>query len=382
MYLVCSKHRGITFLIGPRGTGKSTWLRHAIPDAHYVNLLLSEVERRYQAQPERLEEILRTLAAGSTLVLDEIQRVPSLLPLVHDLIERREGIRFVLTASSIRKLRRAASDLLGGRAVLRYMFPFATAELGSAFVLERALKFGLVPSVWQSHVPAEKLQAFIASYLREEVLMEGFVRKLGDFHRFVEVASFSQGQQLNVAEIAREAQVARTTFEGYLQVLYDLMLAFELPVFTRRAQRTLVSHPKFYYFDCGVFRGLRPSGPLDREAELEGPALETLVAQHLMFWIARQLERYQFGYWRTKAGLEVDFIVYGPRGFWAIEVKRSSNLSRKDLKGLQEFKRDYPEANCLIVYGGKESLLIEGIRCVPIETFLRGIKPSEPLWRD
>ncbi len=366
-------------LLGPRGTGKSTWLRHAVPNAQTLNLLLPDVERRFHSKPERLEEVVAAMAPGSTLIIDEIQRAPTLLPLIHDMIERPAGVRFILTGSSVRKLRRAESDLLGGRALLRVMFPFVAAELGERFQLDRALQVGLIPSIWESSVPADKLQTFIASYLREEVVMEGFVRKLGDFHRFVEVASFSQGQQLNLAEIARESQVARTTVEGYLQILYDLMLAFELPVFTRRAQRALVSHPKFYYCDCGIFRGLRPSGPLDREAALEGPALETLVAQHLVFWIGRQTERYQLAYWRTRSGLEVDFIIYGPQGFWAIEVKRSSDISSKDLRGLKAFQEDYPQADCVLLHGGKESMIIDGIRCLPIDTFLRQIVPTQPL---
>ena len=366
-------------LLGPRGTGKSTWLRHTFPEATLINLLLPDLERKFRAQPERLEQVLQMLPPGAVLILDEIQRVPELLPLIHDMIERQLGIRFILTGSSIRKLRRLESDLLGGRAILRKMGPFVAAELGEQFDVDKALRIGLVPSIWESKDPQDRLDSFVSTYLREEVLMEGFVRKLGDFHRFVEVVSFSQGQQLNTSEVAREAQVARTTVEGYLQILYDLLLAFELPVFTRRAQRALVTHPKFYFFDCGIFRAIRPSGPLDKEAELEGPALETLVAQHLRFWIDRQSERYQFAYWRTRGGVEVDFVVYGPKGLWAIEVKRSSNISRDDLKGLKAFKEDYPEAECILVHHGGLPSRVEGVRCVPVASFLRQILPDQPL---
>lgn len=367
------------FLLGPRGAGKSTWLQHEFPKAEYVNLLLPDLEQRLRTNPSELETLAVSLPPDSTLILDEIQRVPTLLPLVHDLIERRLAVRFVLTGSSIRKLRRANIDLLGGRAVLRLMFPFVASELGAQFSIERALQFGLMPSVWTSITPADRLKSFVSAYLREEVLMEGFVRRLGDFHRFAEVASFYQGQQFNTSEVTRQAQVSRKTADGYLQILYDLLLAFELPVFTRRGQRPLVSHPKFFYFDCGVYRVLRPSGPLDEVTDVEGPALETLVAQHLQFWVARQSETCQFAYWRTRSGLEVDFVVYGPKGFWALDVANSTHISRSDLKGLKAFKEDYPECTPALLHMGKTRSVIDGIQCMPVDEFLLGVTPAQPL---
>ncbi len=367
-------------LLGPRGTGKSTWLAHCYPDAVRIDLLLPEEERRYLAAPERLREIADSLPAGrGIIVLDEIQRAPGLLPVIHSLIEEGRSIQFIMTGSSARKLRREIGNLLGGRALLRLMPPFFAAELGSAFQLDKALKVGMIPMVWQAEDAWEKILNYVGICLREEVLAEGLVRQVGDFARFLEISSFSHGQLLNVNDIAREAQVKRTTVDNYLQILEDLLIAFRLPVFTRRAQRVLVSHPKFYYFDSGVYRSLRPKGPMDKEAELEGPALEGLVAQHLRAWVQAQREPHQFCFWRTKSQVEVDFILYGPKGFWAIEVKRGREVHSSDLKGLKSFSEEYPEAKSLFLYLGKHRLHKEGVLCLPLEEFLLQLRPDQAI---
>lgn len=368
------------FLLGPRGTGKSTWLMHAYPKAKRIDLLIPEQERRYMSKPERLRELTDLMSDEDVLILDEIQRAPSLLPVIHSLIEEKKGIQFIMTGSSARKLRREVGNLLGGRALLKIMPPFFVSELGSDFDLQKSLKVGLLPMVWQSKDSWEKVLNYVGIYLREEVIAEGLVRQVGDFARFLEVCSFSHGNILNVNEIAREAQVKRTTVDNYLQILEDLLISFRLPVFTRRAKRSLVSHSKFYYFDVGIFRSLRPKGPMDKEAELEGPALEGLVGQHLRAWVQLQKEPHQFCYWRTRSQVEVDFIIYGPKGFWAIEVKRGSDVNFKDLKGLQTFCNEYPEAVPLCVYLGKENRRVKGIDCVPLEQFLLRLKPDHLLY--
>lgn len=368
------------FLFGPRGTGKSTWLVHSYPQALRLDLLNPEEERRFLARPEKLIEIVTPLQPGQVCIIDEIQRVPQLIPVIHSLIEEKKGIQFILTGSSARKLRRSLGDLLGGRALLRYMPPFMAGELKKEFSMKKALKFGLVPMIWESIDPEEKARAYVGIYLKEEVQAEGLVRHISDFARFMEVATFSHGALWSSTEIARESQVKRQTVDNYLQILEDLLLAFVLPVFTRRARRALVSHGKFYYFDVGVFRTLRPRGPLDKEAELEGPALEGLVAQHLRGWVLAQKENYQLSFWRTQTKLEVDFIVYGPGGFWAMEVKRSADVSPSDLKALSIFKEEYPEATCLFLYGGTTIQTVRDILCLPVELFLRSLDPEKPLF--
>lgn len=366
------------FLFGPRGTGKSTWLREAYPDALWIDLLAPEVHRLYAARPERLREVV---AGGPerVVVIDEVQKAPELLDVVHDLIERRTGARFVLTGSSARKLKRQGVDLLAGRALLRTLHPFMAAELGERFDLDAALTRGLVPLVWDSARPAETLASYIGLYIREEVQLEGLVRQVGQFARFLEAVSFSQAAVLNLAAVARECQLSRKTAESYLSLLMDLLLAFEVPVFTKRAQRLLISHPKFYWFDAGVFTAVRPAGPLDRPEEIAGAALEGLVAQHLRAWIAYSGSDFSLSFWRTKAGNEVDFVVYGKDGFWAVEVKHSGTVRPADLRGLRAFREDYPEATLRLVYRGRETLEIDGIRCLPCEEFLRGLVPGQPL---
>lgn len=367
------------FLFGPRGTGKSTWLRRTYPDALWLDLLAPDVERRLSARPERLRELVAGAGAPGVVVVDEVQRAPQILTVVHQLVEERIGARFVLTGSSARKLKRAGVDLLAGRAVVRSLHPFMAAELGEAFDLDRALSLGLLPIVWDSEAPADTLAAYVGLYVKEEVQAEALVRDLGGFHRFLEAASFSQASVLNVAQVARECQVGRKTVEGYLGVLQDLLLAFLVPVFARRARRKVTAHPKLFFSDAGVFHSLRPAGPLDRPEEIAGAALEGLVAQHLRAWIDYSGADATLSFWLTQAGTEVDFVVYGQDAFTAIEVKHTGEVRRADLRALRSFRDDYPEAELRLLYRGSETLEIEGIRCLPCEKFLRDLRPGEPL---
>ena len=307
---------GHFFLFGPRGTGKSTWLAQQFPQALRLDLLAPEVLRAYQARPERLRERIAAEHGVSTVVIDEVQKAPQLLDVVHSLVEERSDLRFVLTGSSARKLRHGAANLLAGRLVAAQMPPFLAAELGAAFDLQRALRIGLVPLVWQGPDPQATVAAYASLYLREEVQAEALVRQVGDFARFLEVISFSQGNLINLAALAREAEIPRKRAESYLAILEDLLLGYRLPVFQRRAQRQLVQHQKFYFFDAGVFRSLRPRGPLDSPEEIEGMALEGLVAQHLRALCQLRGNGTTLSFWRTRSGLEVDSWCTGPMSSW------------------------------------------------------------------
>ena len=370
---------GSYFLLGPRGTGKSTWLRARYPDAAWIDLLDAEAERNYYTRPERLHDFIRAHAGRPTIVIDEIQRVPRLLPLVHQHMERDKSTRFVLTGSSARTLRRAGVDLLAGRAVLCAMHPFMAAELGDAFDLGRSLESGMVPLVRMAEQPDRTLRGYVDLYLQQEVKAEGLVRRLDDFSRFLEVASFSHAQMLNVADIARECVAGRNTVESYLGILEDLLIATRLPVFRRRAKRAVVAHAKLYFFDCGVFRSLRPAGPLDAREEIAGPALEGLVLQHLRAWISYGGADCRIHFWRTRGGSQVDFVLYGGAGFHAIEVKNSRSVRPRDLRGLRTFREDYPESSPLLLYRGDEALERNGVRCLPVDRFLRELTPGRDL---
>ena len=365
------------FLFGPRGTGKTTWLRQTFPDALVVDLLKPVDFRTLNARPERLAELVLGFP-GEVVVLDGVQRAPELLNVVHDLMESGPARRFVLTGSSARKLRRGGVDLLAGRAVVRTLHPFMAAEYPS-FVLDPALERGLIPLVVDASDPGDVLSAYASLYIDQEVRVEGWVRDIGDFSRFLEAISFSHSQALNLANVARECEVERRTVAGYLEVLEDLLLCFRVPVFTKRARRATAAHPKFYFFDTGVFRSLRPKGPLDRPQEIEGAALEGLVAQHLRGFCAYSSKTFDLFYWRTRSGVEVDFVLYGEAGFWAMEVKNARDVRREDLRGLKAFRQDYPECEPLLLYRGRDRLRVDDVLCLPVEDFLRSLTPGRGL---
>lgn len=372
-------YSGSYFLFGPRGTGKSTWLREKYPDAAWIDLLDSQVQRNYLARPERLKEFINANRAKRTFIIDEIQRVPQLLSLVHQQIELDKTLQFILTGSSARKIKQTGVDLLAGRAVLQTMHPFMAAEMGDLFDLEQSLRIGMVPLIRMSETPDETLRAYIDLYLQLEVKSEGMVRRLDDFSRFLEVISFSHSNILNVAAIARECVATRNTVESYITILEDMLIALRIPVFTRRAKRAMVSHTKFFFFDCGVYRSLRPLGPLDPREEIAGPALEGLVLQHLRAWIDYRRIDLKIYFWHTQAGNEVDFVLYGNDGFYALEVKNSQSIRLQDLRGLQTFKQDYPESETVFLYRGNEIINRNGIRCMPIDHFLRQLTPVKEL---
>lgn len=329
-------------------------------------------------------ELLKDRVAGSDascVVIDEVQKVPKVLDVVHGLIEEKRGHQFILTGSSSRKLRRGGVNLLAGRAIWRNFHPYIAYELKEDFKLDTALKTGMIPLIWESNLKEDKLQAYIDLYLIEEVKAEALVRQIGEFSRFLQTMSYSHASILNLTNISRECEVSRKTVELHLQILKDLLLGYTLPVFEQRAKRETTSHPKFYLFDPGVFRALRKQGFLDCSTEAEGLALEGLIAEHLRHWIDFQRDKIELSFWRTRAGLEVDFILYGPRHFYAIEVKNNKTISPSDLRGLKEFMIDYPEATPFLLYRGKEKLKRDGILCLPVEAFLINLNPAEQLVR-
>jgi len=356
------------FLFGPRGTGKTAWVRARRPGALTFDLLDARVYTRLTANPQLLGELVPA-EHREWVVIDEVQRVPALLDEVHRLIESRR-LRFVLTGSSARKLRRGGVNLLAGRALTRHLHPLTAAELGADFDLRRAARIGGLPFAWTTATPDDYLASYAATYLREEVLQEGLTRNLAAFTRFLEAASFSQGSVLNMASVAREAGIAAKVAEGYFTILEDLLIAVRLPAFTRRAKRRVVQHPKLFLFDAGVFRAIRPRGPLDSPEEVDGPALETLVLQHLRAWNDYRGLGCSLHYWRTPDGDEVDFVLYGEAGLWAIEVKRSGRIRQEDLRGLARFRADYPQARALLLHAGTRRWHESGVDLVPLSEAL------------
>lgn len=367
---------GTFFLFGPRGTGKTSMSVAAFPDALRIDLLDPATFRELGTRPEALRERLLALPRGDVVVIDEVQRVPALLDVVQQFHGERKDLRFVLTGSSTRKLKQAGVNLLGGRASLCTLHPFMACELGKRFELSKALLHGLLPLVVSSENPANTLRAYLALYVQQEVQQKGRVRDVAGFLRFLEAMSFSHGSLLNVSNVARECMVERRVAQTFVEVLEDLLLATRLMPFTKRAQRATVQGAKFYFFDCGVFRTARPRGPSDSASELDGPALEGLVLQHLRAWNAYRGDPNKLSYWRTRHGVEVDFIVWGPDGFWAIEVKNSARPHARDLSGLKAFREEFPDCTPILLHRGRNPSKIDSIDCLPVGEFLLGIDPA------
>ena len=358
-------------LLGPRGTGKTKWVKSHFPESIYLDLLDSAVYNELLANPNKLEHKIPKGYTG-WVIIDEIQKNPALLNEVHRLIEN-EKYRFVLTGSSARTLRRKGVNLLAGRAYTYHMHPLTAIELGNEYSLTKSLQHGQLPLSYTGDNPQQYLASYVKTYLQEEVKQEGLTRNVSAFARFLEIASFSQGGILNMSEIARESAINQKTISEYFDILEDLLIGYRLPIFTRRAKRRLTMHPKFYYFDAGVYRILRPTGPLDIPAEIDGAGLETLFLQELRA-INDYLELgYSLHYWRTQHGAEVDFVLYGEQGFHAFEIKRKTTIHTIDIKHLLAFGEDYPEAKLYLIYGGTEKQYIQNVTILPFEEAIKSL---------
>ena len=357
------------FLFGPRGTGKTSWIKAHLPDAIYLDLLDYSVYSPLSADPSRLANLIPAQYAG-WIVIDEVQRIPELLNEVHRLIESKK-YRFLLTGSSARSLKKLGVNLLAGRALRYTMHPLVVQEIGDVFNFEHALTYGMLPAAVEHEDPKKYLETYVQTYVREEVLQEGLARSAGSFTRFLEIASFSQGNTLNVAEISRELGINRPTVSSYFDILEDLLIAIRITAFALRAKRKLVAHQKFFFFDAGVYRALRPTGPLDTPEEIDGAGLETLFLQSLRAINDYYGLGYSIHFWRTHSGNEVDFVLYGPRGLHAFEIKRAAKVQSKMLKGLTEFGKDYPEAKKHLVYLGKHKEYHGDITVIPFVDALK-----------
>jgi predicted AAA+ superfamily ATPase len=362
------KYRKSFFLFGPRGVGKTYWIKQNLKDAVYIDLLNTEIYTGLLSNSHRLLDFIPK-NYKSWIIIDEVQKIPALLNEVHRLIEQDNHI-FVLTSSSARSLRKKGVNLLAGRALIYHMYPLTAQEIGKEFDLTRSLSYGLLPAILSEPNPVAYLKSYVTTYLREEVLQEGLTRNLATFTRFLEVASFSQGQILNMSAIARETSTSQKNVSNYFDILDDLLLGYRLPIFNKRAKRQTVQHPKFYYFDVGIYQTIRPKGFSDTQAEFDGAALESIFLQSLRAINDYYELDYQIYYWRTIAGVEVDFIIHGPKGFFAFEIKRSKNVSRSDIKGLLSFQQNYPDATLYLIYGGDIKYHFDDIEVIPMRDAL------------
>jgi len=371
--------RSSFFLYGPRGTGKSTWIRSRFEDAFTVNLLAAEVMLRYQRDPSEFRAEVLAQPKNRWIVVDEVQRVPQLLDEVHLLMEEKGYKKFALTGSSARKLKRGAANLLAGRAVMRKLFPLTAAEMDFAVPSAQLLRFGAMPlSVNAPNAEAREdfLRAYVTTYLSEEIKAEALVRNLGSFSRFLEVASLAAGQTTNVSSIARDAAVSRETVRGYFEVLVDTLVGSWLPAYRPRSKVKEVALPKFYWFDPGVLHAAAGGFDQPLPGDWDGVLLEHLVHHELQSHIHYAGVKGSLGYWATPSGSEVDFVWWHGRNVVAIEVKNGREFRRDWKKGIDAFRTGAAAKAC-IVYRGTRELEIDGTRVLPIDTFLRRLHAGE-----
>ncbi len=360
--------------------GKSTWVREQFPDAYFVDLL---EESRYQtllAEPGLLALEMRDLAPRRAVVLDEVQRVPALLNEVHRAIEGSRR-RFVLLGSSARRLKTATTNLLAGRATVRRMYPLVPAELGSDLDLERVLRFGSIPLIWQADDPRATLDAYVQLYLKEEIRAEALVRNLPGFLRFLPLAALFHGQVINVAGLARDAATARTTVEGYLGILQDTLLATLLPAFEPRLRARERRHPKLYWIDPGLVRAAkRQLSPV--AAEERGPLLEGWIFMVLQAHNEQSELFEEISYWAPLQArqTEVDFLLRRGREYLAIEIKAQSRFSHTHLSGLRAIA-DLPGVvrRVLVYLGDRRLRTDDGIQVWPLRELLAAVA-GDKLW--
>ncbi len=330
---------------GARQTGKSTFLKSIYPEAHYYDLLLPDVYSRLQRKPELLIQELRHLDHNKLVIIDEVQMLPNLLNAVHWLIVNRD-IRFLLCGSSARKLKRLGANMLGGRAVRRQLFPLVSREIPD-FDIVKAVNNGMLPRHYLINDPWNRLEGYIGNYLQQEIEAEALSRNLSTFSRFLEVAALTDGEMVNYNSIATDCGVSANTIKAYFDILQETMIGYYIPAFRNVQKRRLIKAPKFYFFDIGIVNYLCNRRKLEPGSIDFGHGFEHLIVQELMAYLSYTHSRKSLSYWRTTSGYEVD-IVLGDAEV-AIEVKSSTEVQSRHLKGLKAFSEEHPAARTIIV---------------------------------
>ena len=355
------------FLFGARQTGKSTFLLDTFRDVPSFDLLDYELRSRFSKNPGLLGEILQDSPDGSLVIIDEIQKVPELLDEVHRLMVRK-NMRFILCGSSARKLKKSSSNTLGGRAVPLPFYPLVSAEVPD-FNLVRAVTNGMIPRHYMVENAANRLKGYVEVYIKEEVVEEALVRDLDAFSRFVEVAAIMDGEILNYENIASDCGVSANTVKQYFQILYDTLIGYEIPAYTKALKRRLMQSPRFYYFDIGIVNYLTGRTSLKPGTAEFGHAFEHLVIQEIIAWLGYFGRKEKLSYWRTYTGIEVDAVIGDAR--IAIEIKSANEVKPKHRKGLQEFAKDYPGARLILVTLDRLSRRSGDVECLYVMDFLR-----------
>lgn len=356
------------FLFGPRATGKSTLVRQQLADeAFVVDLLDSRNYLRLSASPGDLAGMIA--ASNKTLiVIDEVQRVPELLNEVHRLIETQR-LRFLLTGSSARKLRRGQANLLAGRVWEARLFPLIFREI-TEFDLDRYLLYGGLPMVWLGDEPVEELDAYTHTYLTEEIMAEGLVRKLPPFSRFLRAMALSNGDMLNFTKLASDCQVPPSTVTEYVALLEDTLVGHLLPAWAQSKKRKAIRTAKFYFFDCGVTHLLAGTRTLDRNSDLYGQSFEQFIGGEIRAWLSYNRIRQDLCYWRSAQGDEVDFLIGEDI---AVEVKASTRVGWRDFKGLDRLAEEGVFKHYLLVSQDPTEMRDGARHALPWQSFINAL---------
>ena len=362
-----NEHNDSTFVWGARQVGKTTLIRNTYPNAVFYDLLQAKEFERLLRNPSLLGEDLAMLNNGDTVVIDEVQKIPQLLDEVHSLIFHK-NIRFILSGSSPRKLKRYGANLLGGRALKSILYPLVSAEIPD-FDIHKAVKYGTLPRHYLISDPWKRLGAYIGVYLNEEIREEALSRNLRTFSRFMETAAFSNGEILVYKNIAQDCGIDYRTVKDYFEILVDTLVGYIIPSFTRTQKRRSIQAPKFYYFDVGVANYLRNRRNIQVGSADFGQAFEHFIIQELVAYLGYNEKEEQLSYWRTSSGYEVDAII--GNGRIAIEIKSVEEIQSRHLKGLKAFKEEFPECRLIAVSLDTRSRISNNVEVYPATEFLR-----------
>ena len=359
-------------LLGPRGTGKSTWIHQNFPKTPTYDLLDTSEALRLSKEPHLLFNELQDLKKGSWIIIDEVQKVPALLDEVHRLIETHH-LKFILCGSSARKLKREGANLLAGRALTTHLFPLVSSEVDYKFKIPDYFLFGSLPLSLTGEDPKSYLKTYAETYLQEEIKGEALTRNIGAFGRFLEVAARQNGQITNVSGIARDAQVSRQTVQGYFDILIDTLIGTWLTPWKLKRATKQIAHPKFYFFDSGVVRALSERLPYPPTQEEMGPLLETCLLNEIRAYLSYSKLNYPLHFWSSHDGVEVDFFCETQKGFVALEMKASPRWDKKFNRGLQRIREEIgpSKISCFGIYNGSRPASFNHIKVFPVLDFLK-----------
>jgi predicted AAA+ superfamily ATPase len=370
-----NEYNDSTFVWGARQVGKTTLIKNTYPDAIYYDLLQTRDFERLLRNPGLLREDLINMKQGGVVVIDEIQKIPQLLDEVHSLIFEK-NIRFILSGSSPRKLKRSGANLLGGRALKEILYPFVSAEIPD-FDIFKAVCYGMLPRHYLISDPWKRLGAYIGVYLNEEIRDEALSRHLKTFSKFMEIAAFSNGEIVVYKNIAQDCGIDYRTVKDYFEILVDTLVGYMIPSFSFTKKRRSIQAPKFYYFDVGIANYLRNRRNIQLGSADFGHAFEHFIIQELIAYLRYNEKEEQLYYWRTASGYEVDAIL--GNGRVAIEIKSTEEIQSRHLKGLKAFEEEYPDCRLIAVSFDLRPRITNGVEVYPATVFLKKLWNNEIL---